>query len=58
MAYAFDRLGAQKVIAEIRPENRPSRRVAERLGMWVEREFVKHYRGKEMPHLIYSKTRE
>ncbi len=58
MAYAFDRLGAQKVIAEIRPGNRPSRRVAERLGMRVEREVVKHYRGKEMPHLIYSKTRE
>lgn len=58
MQYAFTVLGAQKVIAEIRPENLPSRRVAERLGMQVEREFIKHYRGKEMPHLIYSKTRE
>ncbi len=58
MQYAFTVLKAQKVIAEIRPENLPSRRVAERLGMRVEREFIKHYRGKEMPHLIYSKTRE
>lgn len=58
MEYAFDRLGALDVIAEVRPENLPSRRVAERLGMRVEKKFVKHYRGKDMPHLIYSKARE
>ena len=58
MEYAFTVLNAEKVTAEIRPENRLSRRVAERLGMRVEREFAKHYHGKDMPHLIYSKTRE
>lgn len=57
MQYTFDVLGAEKVIAEIRPENLSSRKVAQKLGMTVEREFVKHYRGKDMPHLIYSKTR-
>ena len=58
MEHAFTVLGAEMVIAEIRPENLSSRKVAERLGMRVEREFVKHYRGKDMPHLIYSKTKE
>lgn len=58
VAYAFERLGARRVIAEIRPENLPSRRVAERLGMTVEGSFVKRYRGKDMPHLLYSLTRE
>ncbi|HWR22431.1 MAG TPA: GNAT family N-acetyltransferase [Feifaniaceae bacterium] len=45
MDYAFTVLGAETVIAEIRLENLPSRRVAERLGMRVERTFVKRYRG-------------
>ena len=53
MEEAFQGRGAPEVIAEIRPENRPSRRVAERLGMHVEGEIIKRYRGKEMPHLIY-----
>ena len=51
--YAFGALGAEEVIAEIRPENKKSRRVAERLGMTISGSFVKTYKGKEMPHLIY-----
>lgn len=51
--YAFGVLGAEEVIAEIRPENKKSRRVAERLGMIISGSFVKTYKGKEMPHLIY-----
>ena len=56
--YAFDQLGAAEVIAEIRPENSASRRVAERLGMIARESFVKIYKGKEMPHLIYVITKE
>ena len=55
--YAFDQLNAAKVIAEIRPENAASRKVAERLGMKIEGQFVKHYNNKEMLHLIYSITK-
>ena len=54
---AFRELGAQLVIAEIRPENTASRRVAERLGMKCTGEFLKYYRGKQMPHLIYRITK-
>ena len=58
LAYAFERLGAERVIAEIRPENEASRHVAERLGMKTAGSFIKHYRGKEMPHLIYAVSKE
>ena len=54
LQYAFEALHAEQVIAQIRPENTASRRVAERLGMTVIGQFVKTYRGKEMPHLIYT----
>ena len=50
---AFARLDAEEVIADIRPENTASRRVAERLGMRPEYEVVKQYRGKDMPHIVY-----
>ena len=56
--YAFDQLGPAEVIAEIRSENSASRRVAERLGMTARESFIKIYKGKEMPHLIYVITKE
>jgi RimJ/RimL family protein N-acetyltransferase len=51
---AFRAFGADKVISLIRPENVPSRRVAERNGMKLERE-VMHY---GLPHLVYAIKRE
>ena len=58
LACAFERLGAERVIAVIRPENSASRGVAERLGMEIEGHFIRHYRGKEMPHLIYAISKD
>jgi len=54
MGLAFRTFGAKKVISLIRPENIPSRRVAERNGMKVERQ-VMHY---GLPHLVYAMRRE
>ena len=51
--YAFRTLGAGHVTAQIRPNNLPSVKVAERLGMTVRSQFLKRYRGKDMIHLIY-----
>jgi RimJ/RimL family protein N-acetyltransferase len=51
---AFHAFGADKVISLIRPENLPSRRVAERNGMKLERQ-VTHY---GLPHLVYAMRRE
>ena len=50
---AFQSLGAEKVISLIRPENVPSRRVAERNAMKLERQ-VMHY---NLPHLVYAMRR-
>ncbi len=58
MRYAFEVLGLNEVTASIRPNNYPSRKVAEKLGMTVKKEYVKHYKGKVMPHLLYSKNRD
>jgi ribosomal-protein-alanine N-acetyltransferase len=54
MGLAFHAFGAGKVISLIRPENVPSRRVAERNGMTLERQ-VTHY---GLPHLVYAMGRE
>ena len=54
MRWAFDKLGADKLISLIRPENTPSRRVAERNGMTVER-TVEHH---GLAHVVYAMRRE
>ena len=56
--YAFGQLGCKQVVADIRPQNMASRKVAERLGMHVVGEYIKVYNNKQMPHLIYSITPE
>jgi RimJ/RimL family protein N-acetyltransferase len=53
MTYAFQKLGAERVVSFILAENVPSRRVAERNGMTVEREVVFH----GLPHLMYAMRR-
>ncbi len=52
--YAFNKLKLKSVIFEIRPENTPSRKVAEKCGAVVTGEFIKNVRGKDMKHLIYT----
>ena len=53
MEYAFTQLNEERVISLIRPENIPSRRVAERNGMTVEKET--DFTG--LPHLVYVARR-
>ena len=50
----FNTLNAPKIVCDIRPMNQSSIAVAKRLGMLETGMFVKHYRGKEMPHLIFE----
>lgn len=56
--YLFENYAAQKVIAEIRPENEASVRVAERLDMKKESQFIKVVNGKKMLHAIYVRYAE
>lgn len=51
--YAVRVLGRDRVVCTVRDTNLASRRVAERLGMRVEKRFIKHYYNMDMPHLLY-----
>ena len=53
MKYAFEVLKADHIISLIRPDNLPSRRVAEKNGLVVDREFL----WRDQLHLVYRMTR-
>lgn len=53
--YAFNILHLNEITAQIRPENTASRKVAEKLGMIIKKQFVRHYKNKDMLHLLYSR---
>ncbi len=56
--YAFHTLKVPKLVCDIRPMNLPSIAVAKRIGMVETGSFVKQYRGKQMPHLIFELHRD
>jgi ribosomal-protein-alanine N-acetyltransferase len=47
--YGFARLGADRLISLIRPENLPSRRVAEKTGLSLWKEVI----WRDLPHCVY-----
>ncbi len=47
--YGFARLGVNRLISLIRPENLPSRRVAEKIGL----SFWKEVIWRDLPHCVY-----
>ena len=49
--YAFDRLGAERLVALIHPENIASRRVAEKIGMTLLKQF-QHWRGLRLFYVL------
>lgn len=51
--HAFGKLGKQRVTATVRPENLASHRVAERIGLKLER--MTTWAG--MPHMLYTAAR-
>lgn len=55
--YAFETLDIDEVFSIIRDNNIPSQNVAKRNGMTQRGQFVKHYHGIDMPHLIFSVKR-
>lgn len=54
LEYAFWELAQKTICCSIRPENKASIRVAEKLGMSLVGSHVVIYNEKEMPHLIYE----
>lgn len=55
--YAFMELDADEVFSMIRDTNIPSQKVALRNGMTAVGTLIKHYRGVDMPHYIFSVKR-
>lgn len=54
ISYAFSTLNADKIIAQVIPENKSSIKVLERLGMKLRDEYVRDYGDKKSLHLIYE----
>jgi len=52
--YAFEKLGFNEIYTIVRDINIPSINVAIRNGMLVRRRIIKHYRGVDMPHYVFS----
>ena len=52
--YAFTKLNADKIHSIIRDTNIPSQNVAKRNGMSITDSWVKHYRGIDMPHYLFT----
>ncbi len=52
--YAFNILNAKEIYSIIRDTNIASQNVAIRNGMRKKDVFVKHYRGIDMPHYVFS----
>ena len=52
IGFAFDKLHAPRVLALIQPDNLPSLRAAAACGMQPVGQMVKHYQGKDLPHIV------
>lgn len=55
--YAFEQLNFEEIYSTIRDTNLPSMNVAIRNGMLARRRFIKHYRGVDMPHIVFLGVR-
>lgn len=56
--YAFEQLGALRVYSIIKSDNWASMRVAERIGMKKEKEFIAHYYNGPVRHFLFSLGKE
>lgn len=56
--YAFETLGLDEICSIIRDTNTASIHVAQRNGMRLTDQFVKHYYGVDMPHVVYTVRKE
>ncbi|WP_218013290.1 GNAT family N-acetyltransferase [Bacillus wiedmannii] len=52
--YAFNELGLSKVYSIIKHDNIASQKVAKKLGMIKEKEFMTEYYNGDMLHYLYS----
>ncbi|EAI4326471.1 glutamine-hydrolyzing GMP synthase [Campylobacter upsaliensis] len=50
--YAFSKLGAKELYCLIKEDNKPSLKLAKKLGMRVVGKNIKHYKGQELAHFV------
>lgn len=55
--YAFYHLNKDRVVSIIRDTNSASQNVAKRVGMSIEKQFIKHYYNMDIPHYLYSMSK-
>lgn len=55
--YAFYHLNKDRVVSIIRDTNYASQNVAKRVGMSIEKQFIKHYYNMDIPHYLYSMSK-
>lgn len=56
--WAFAHQSVDVVCSKVRDTNLPSMNVAIRNGMTARRRVITHYRGVDMPHIVFAITRE
>jgi len=56
--YAFNILKRDRVVSIIRDTNKASQNVAKRVGMLMEKQFIKHYYNMDMPHYLFSMSKK
>lgn len=56
--YAFTKLNADEICSIIRDTNIPSQNVALRNGMTKTDSWIKHYKGVDMPHYLFTVKRK
>ena len=54
--YAFNKLGFKEIFSIVRSTNTASKNVAIRNGMSIRQHIIRHYRGVDMPHFVFSAT--
>ncbi|EAH6237004.1 glutamine-hydrolyzing GMP synthase [Campylobacter upsaliensis] len=50
--YAFSKLGVKELYCLIKEDNKPSLKLAKKLGMRVVGKNIKHYKGQELAHFV------
>lgn len=57
LRYGYEEMGLDRILAEIHPDNEPSRRLAGRLGFRQVSHSRRYWRGDSLTYLVYERIR-
>jgi [ribosomal protein S5]-alanine N-acetyltransferase len=58
LRYGYEQMGLERVLAEIHPDNEPSRRLASRLGFRQVSHSRRYWRGDSLTYLVFERLRD